>query len=69
MASFIEIHLQVTELWEKSYYFWIAPRIYVIDMNKVVFEPIVPISLGIGALIDIGTLNQIPMHVAVTCFK
>ena len=26
MASFIKIHLQVTELWEKSYYFWIAPR-------------------------------------------
>ena len=26
MASFIEINLQVTELWEKSYYFWIAPR-------------------------------------------
>ena len=31
MASFIEIHLQITELWEKSYYFWIAPRI--IDFN------------------------------------
>ena len=28
MASFIEIHLQVTELWAKSYYFWIAPRLY-----------------------------------------
>ena len=27
MASFIEIHLKVTELCEKSYYFWIAPRI------------------------------------------
>ena len=30
MASFTEIHLQVTELWEKSYYFWIAPRICII---------------------------------------
>ena len=26
MASFIKIHEQVTELWEKSYYFWITPR-------------------------------------------
>ena len=30
MVSFIEIHLQVTELWEKSYYFRIAPRIDII---------------------------------------
>ena len=29
MASFIDIQLQVTEVWEKSYYFWIAPRMYV----------------------------------------
>ena len=29
MASVIEIHLQVTELWEKSFYFWIAPRTFI----------------------------------------
>ena len=28
MVSFIKIHVQVTVLWEKSYYFWIAPRIW-----------------------------------------
>ena len=36
MASFIEIHLKVTELCEKSYYFWIAPRICCVDDSQII---------------------------------
>ena len=40
MASFIEIHLQVTELWKKSYYFWIAPRMfYFVDVRFNIDNP------------------------------
>ena len=33
MANFIKIHEHVTELWEKSYYFWITPRRYRVRMS------------------------------------
>ena len=60
----LKIHISFFEACFQILYVHACTCIYVNDMNKVVFKPCVPISLGIGALIDIGTLNQIPMHVS-----